>query len=93
MPPKRLNWNRRLTRSLKPAKGPVARILTLRDAAWMILEFPPFRQRRPDWIRVSELLEMAARTGVDADVAAATDELEQALHKEGWLGRDGPAKI
>jgi hypothetical protein len=85
MPPTRLNWNRRLTRSLGPAKGPVARLLTLRDAAWMILEFPPFRQQRPDWVRVSELLQTAARTGAEADLEAATGELEQAMTKEGWL--------
>jgi hypothetical protein len=85
MPPQRLNWNRKLTRSLAPAKGPVARLATLRDAAWMILEFPPFRQQRADWMRVSELLQTAARTGTEADLAAATTELEQALTKEGWL--------
>jgi len=85
MPPKRLNWNRRLSRSLTPAKGPVASLVTLRDAAWMILEFPSFRQKRAGWMRVSDLLETAARTGADPDIAAATTALERSLADEGWL--------
>ena len=85
MPTKRLNWNRKLSRSLAPAKGPVAQLVTLRDAAWMILEFPAFRQRRPDWMRVSDLLQTAARVGGEADIEAATAELERALRQEGWL--------
>jgi hypothetical protein len=81
----RLNWNRKLSRPLLPAKGPVAQLVTLRDAAWMILEFPPYRQRRPEWQRVSELLHQAAKSGGEIDLASATSELEQALRDEGWL--------
>jgi hypothetical protein len=81
----RLNWNRRLSRPLLPAKGPVAQLVTLRDAAWMILEFPAYRQRRPGWLRVSELLHQAAMSGGEADLVSATCELEQALRDEGWL--------
>jgi hypothetical protein len=81
----RLNWNRRLSRPLLPAKGPVAQLVTLRDAAWMILEFPAYRQRRPEWLRVSELLHQAAKSGGEADLVSATSELEQALRDEGWL--------
>ncbi|MGA2128296.1 MAG: hypothetical protein ABSG76_19340 [Xanthobacteraceae bacterium] len=81
----RLNWNRRLSRPLLPAKGPVAQLVTLRDAAWMILEFPAYRQRRPGWLRVSELLHQAATSGGEQDLASATRELEQALRDEGWL--------
>ena len=86
MAPKRLNWNRRLARPLRPAKGPVACLLTLRDAAWMILEFPMFRQRREEWRRVSELIQAAARAGGDGAIEAATCALEGALRNEGWLG-------
>jgi hypothetical protein len=83
---KRLNWNRKLSRPFRPAKGPVASLTTLRDAAWMILEFPAFRQQRAGWMRVSELLQTAARTGGEADIEGATIELERALQDEGWLG-------
>jgi hypothetical protein len=81
----RLNWNRKLARPLLPAKGPVAQLVTLRDAAWMILEFPAYRQRRPGWLRVSELLHQAAKSGGEQDLMSATSELEQALRDEGWL--------
>lgn len=81
----RLNWNRKLVRPLLPAKGPVAELVTLRDAAWMILEFPAYRQSRPGWQRVSELLHQAAKSGGETDLASATSELEQALRDEGWL--------
>jgi hypothetical protein len=86
MATKRLNWNRKLSRPLRPAKGPVASLVTLRDAAWMILEFPAFRQRREEWTQVSELLQGAARTGCAADIEGATGALERALRHEGWLG-------
>ena len=86
MATKRLNWNRKLSRPLRPAKGPVASLVTLRDAAWMILEFPAFRQRREEWTRVSELLQGAARTGCAADIEGATGALEHALRQEGGLG-------
>jgi len=82
----RLNWNRRLARPLRPARGPVACLITLRDAAWMILEFPTFRERREEWLRVSELVHAAARSGGEAAIEAATCELERALRSEGWLG-------
>jgi len=85
MATRRLNWNRKLSRSLQPAKGPVAQLVTLRDAAWMILEFPAYRQRRPEWLRVSALLHQAAKSGGETDVASATSELERALRSEGWL--------
>jgi len=85
MPAKRLNWNRKLLRSLAPAKGPVADLVTLRDAAWMILEFPSFRRERPEWMRVSELLRTAAQSGSATDLEDATAELERALRQEGWL--------
>jgi hypothetical protein len=85
MSTRRLNWNRKLLRPLRPAKGPVAQLVTLRDAAWMILELPAFRQQRPAWQRVSDLLQNAARSGDDADIADVTAALEQALRDEGWL--------
>jgi hypothetical protein len=45
----------------------------------------PWRQARPHWDFAAELLLKAAQTGEDADIEAATAQMERALRVEGWL--------
>ena len=68
-----------LTRVIEPTRGPGAELATLQDVARFI------GQMKPHWDFAAELLLKAAQTGEEADIEAATAQMERALRVEGWL--------
>ena len=74
-----------LTRVIEPTGGPGAELATLEDAARFVGLIRPWRQARPHWDFVAELLLKAAQTRDESDVEMATAQMERALRVEGWL--------
>jgi hypothetical protein len=74
-----------LTRMIEPTGGPGAELVTLEDAARFVGLMRPWRQARPHWDFVAELLLKAAETRDESDVEMATAQMERALRVEGWL--------
>jgi len=56
----------------------------LADSARFVALLRPFRQARPHWDFVAELLLKAAETGEESDIEMATAQMECALRVEGW---------
>jgi hypothetical protein len=57
----------------------------LEDAARFVGLMRRWRQVRPHWDFVAELLLKAAQTQDELDIEMATAQMERALRVEGWL--------
>jgi hypothetical protein len=55
-----------LTRVIEPTGGPGVEVATLEDAARFMRHMRPWRQTRPHWDYVAELVLVAATTGEEA---------------------------
>ena len=58
---------------------------TLQDVARFIGLMKPWRQAQPHWDFAAELLLKAAQTGEEADIEAATAQMERALRVDGAI--------
>ena len=56
----------RLTRAIEPREGPGVELATLEDAARFMGHMRPWRQTRPHWDYVAELVLVAATTSEEA---------------------------
>jgi hypothetical protein len=74
-----------LTRAIVPTAGPVAKLLTIGDAARFLGQMKPWRRARPHWDFAAKLLLKAAQTREESDIEMATAQMEGALRVEGWL--------
>ena len=54
------------------------------DAAILIRDLEPFRQARPVWDRIAEMILLAATTGKVADIQEETRQLRTAVIHENW---------
>jgi ABC-type uncharacterized transport system involved in gliding motility auxiliary subunit len=70
---------------VKPTRGPLQEIATVRDAAKLILALNQPRQQQMSWISVAESLAKAVKTGRKANVELARVQLIEALNHEEWL--------
>jgi hypothetical protein len=75
-------WNAALTRPIPMEDGQLLR--TLADARALTLKNKTARERDP-WRRAEPLLNEAAATGSDDDIARVTGQIEMVLFGEGKL--------
>jgi hypothetical protein len=74
-----------LTRVIVPTAGPVAKLLTIEDAARFLGQMKSWHRARPHWDFAAKLLLKAAQTGGQSDIEMATAQMERALRAQGWL--------
>ena len=82
---RRTHWDKRLAEVIRPTGGPIAELVTLRDAARFVTELESWRQARPHWVYAGELVLRAGESGKAADIEEATIQMRRALRVEGWL--------
>ena len=88
-----MHWTKELTYTITPKSGPLRRMETLLDANRALsADLPKGFLKRCHWLAAGKLLVHAAETGRDADIKRATDELLNAVEREGWMNRDAPIK-
>ena len=80
---RRRGWNRLLVDPLTLRDG--TKIATLRQAATLLMGLRETRKSKPMWQYAAELMLRANKSGKEADVRAATDQLRRALQLEGWM--------
>ena len=86
--PKQTHWSKQLTYTITPKSGPMRGMETLIDANRAISEdLPTGFLKRYHWLAAGKLLVHAAETGRNADIKRATDELLNAVQREGWMNR------
>jgi hypothetical protein len=84
-----MHWTKELTYTITPKSGPMRGMSTLIDANRAISEdLPKGFLKRHHWLAAGKLLVHASETGRDADIKRATDELVNAVQREGWMSRD-----
>ena len=83
--PEKHDFTLKLSRVIEPKCGPGVELATLEDAARLMEEMRPFRQRWPHWDYAAELVLIAAATGEEADIERATAQMERALRRDNWL--------
>ena len=76
-------WNRPLAYPLTLRDGTT--IVTLRQAAALLMGLPETWKSNPVWQRAAELTLQAHKSGKAADVRTATDQLCRALQLERWI--------
>jgi hypothetical protein len=83
-----MHWSKQLTYTITPKSGPMRSMETLIDANRAISEdMPKGFLKRYHWLAAGKLLVHASETGLDADIKRATDELLNAVQREGWMNR------
>jgi hypothetical protein len=80
MPGRTRNLGLRLKRTLTPKSRPA--LVTLGDAAHYISELPEARRKEPQWAHAVAVLDRAATTGDENDIALATHAVAVALATE-----------
>jgi hypothetical protein len=75
----------RFSAPIRPTRGPLQEIASVRDAAKLILALEQPLRQRMNWICMAGLLVRAARTGRKANIELARVHLIEVLHHEGWL--------
>lgn len=89
--PKQTHWSKQLTYTITPKSGPMRGMETLLDANRAISEdLPRGFLKRYHWLAAGKLLVHASETGRGADIKRATNELLNAVQREGWMNR-GPS--
>ena len=81
----RVDFSRRLGKTIHLQRGPVSRIETLGDAARLLMNLDGFRPVRPIWDRTASQILRAAASGAKGDIDNATSLLQEALRGERWL--------
>ncbi len=76
-------WTAALTKPIVLSEGPVARLVTLRDAARLVSEH--FDQQSGATQYAVELLLKAAETGESFDIELSTMQIERMLRIREWL--------
>ncbi len=62
------------------------RMETLLDAnRAFVQDLPRAFFKKPDWLRVGNLLVLAAETGLPVDIREATEELLEIIDRHGWM--------
>jgi hypothetical protein len=81
-----MNWQRELSYTITPKSGPMRRMETLLDAnRALVLDLSPGTFKTPPWNFVGNLLVLAAESGRAADIREATEQLLQAVDRQGWM--------
>ena len=83
-----MHWTEQLAYTIPPKSGPMRGMETLLDANRAISDdLPAGFLKRYHWLAAGKLLVHASQTGRDADIKRATDELLNAVQREGWMNR------
>jgi hypothetical protein len=83
-----MHWSKQLTYTITPKSGPMRGMETLLDANRAISEdLPRGFLKRYHWLAAGKLLVHASETGRDADIKRATNEMLNAVQREGWMNR------
>jgi hypothetical protein len=83
-----MHWTKQFAYTITPKSGPMRSMETLIDANRAISEdMPKGFLKRYHWLAAGKELVHAAETGRDADIKRATDELLNAVQREGWMDR------
>ena len=80
MPGRTRNLRLRLKRTVTVKSG--SALVTLGDAAHYISELPEARRKEPQWVHAVAVLDRAATTGDENDIALATHAVAAALARE-----------
>ena len=89
-----MHWSKHLTYTITPKSGPMRSMESLIDANRAISEdLPKGFLKRYHWLAAGKLLVHASETGRDADIKRATDEVLNAVQREGWMNRDASTSI
>jgi hypothetical protein len=78
-----MRWNAKLSETIKLKDG--RELLTLRDAAKIVLGLPEKSQARAGWQHAGKLLLDAAEMGDAESIKEATDQVWRALKAEGLI--------
>jgi hypothetical protein len=88
----RAYWRKDLAYRVTPKSGPMRSMQTLLEAnEALIRDLPAGWLHREHWRDAAQLLVKAAKTGDDADIHQATEELVRAIEAEGWMTRATPS--
>jgi hypothetical protein len=81
-----MHWQKELAYPIKPKSGPMRRMQTLLDANRAFVQDLPWALfKKPYWIRVGNLLVLAAETGCPLDIQEATENLLEVIDRQGWM--------
>jgi hypothetical protein len=87
-----LHWHDQLAYTISPKSGPLRRMETLLDANQALLnDLPKGFLQQPRWRDVARCLVRASETGAEPDIREVADAILDAVEREGWMTRDGPA--
>jgi hypothetical protein len=87
-----MHWQKELAYTITPKSGPMRRMETLLDVnRAFVHDLPRALFRKPDWLRVGNLLVLAAETGRPMDIREATEELLEVIDRHGWMETNIPA--
>jgi hypothetical protein len=83
-----MHWQKDLSYTITPKRGPMRRMETLLDAnRALVQDLPPGSFKEPPWRLVGNLLVLAAASGRAVDIREATEQLLQTIDRQGWMER------